>query len=611
MVVLPADPVPAWEISVEGEFEHRYQYLARTGSNDLFGMVDLQESQAFPLGRQFQTTNFPKADNFIGCAGPSCYGTGWTATIPAKTATAAGWRVTRGGYSRTGSDFTIDQSRLTMKTTIRPSRAIKAYFVYNLGGNRNRFTEYDNPALVHAIRIPVSAAPVKGPPIGYWQVTDARVKDGVGTPPFSRYYTHENRGGPAEEHGDPNVTTAIGCIEGFEGAVDLPWGKVSLGAKSFPWGTGATFGPNTRLETFSLQRPGGPLLLTWQFWPGHGFGQTVPSIPANPLPVEPVKPQLLQFWDIRYRNGFLDLGIATYWQRSHFNREDLESGGFPEQVRALDQNIIFNTLYARYFTGRFLFATEYSWFMADNYFHGVAPLYQEGYHWFLEIAFVTGPARLSLMYALASGPVLNNGNPTKSYEPFPINCQALESYQWLMFKVFGGGNQAFGGFFMPSDGNGMLADGEAFGVRLDYAIASNLNLWASYMRARRLECAGNYIGAIIETDSETRPGTLLNPGPDIPNPGPPFFGDANGYPWRSPYADNDEIGWEINVGLHWQLLEGYFLKLHYAFWQPGHWFDWAYQAITLRGREPRVTRDGVLTTRDPIQSFEWSLVSEF
>jgi hypothetical protein len=651
-LALSTGPCSAWEISVDAEVEHRYRYYGRAGAYDLFGIASLQDSNKFEDGYIASKNPCLPEEYFIGFAGPSCYGTGWTATIPANTATAAGWRITRGGYSHNGSDFTISQSRITMTTTIKPVSAIRLGFVYNLGGNRNRFTEYDDPGLVNAIHQQVANGTpiVGGHPTTCLTLANPRVKDGVGTPPYSRYFTHESSwqprhdkrldnynamippppgpppsggiqaaDGAANDNFGANVTTALGAIEGFEGAVDLPWGQVSLGAKSFIWGTGATFGPNTQIETLAIQVPYGPFRLTWQIWPGHGVGQLAPAVPTNPLPVEVTRPQLLQFWDIIYRNNYVDAGIATYWQRSHLQRQALDWAGFPPEASALDQNILFNTVYGKLWTGSFLMATEYSWFMADNYFRGAAPYFQEGYHWFGEIGLVTGPARVSAMFAIASGRVLNNPNRTKRYEPFPINSQCMAPYESLMFHAFGGGNQVFGGFFMPSDGDGMLADGHAFGARFDYAVATNLNIWVSYMKAQRLERAGNYIGAINETDSATVSGTELYPGPDLayfvavgpPPSGLQFFGNQNKFPERSPYVDNDEIGWEINVGLDWQLLEGHLLRLHYARWQPGHWYDWAYQAITLRGRGSEAVRDGVLTTRSLIQSFEFNLESTF
>ncbi len=57
------------------------------------------------------------------------------------------------------------------------------------------------------------------------------------------------------------------------------------------------------------------------------------------------------------------------------------------------------------------------------------------------------------------------------------------------------------------------------------------------------------------------------------------------------------------------LLEGVTLKTRYAYWQPGHWFDYAYQAWSVfQGN----IQDGcILQGRSAINAFETIIQADF
>jgi hypothetical protein len=201
------------------------------------------------------------------------------------------------------------------------------------------------------------------------------------------------------------------------------------------------------------------------------------------------------------------------------------------------------------------------------------------------------------MYAQASGPVLNNNNPTKIYFPFAINYQAMRPYQFLMFETYAGGNDAFNGVLV-SDDHGMMSDAYAFAARLDYAVASNLNIWGSYIWAHRLERAGFFKGAKL---SNGAPATAADVATFITlNFGPP--GAIN------PYVDDGYLGWEGNVGIDWKLLEGMNMHVAYSYWQPGDWFTQAYQAVGWRGGP---VDNAVVDGRDAIQAIRGSFLIDF
>jgi hypothetical protein len=297
-------------------------------------------------------------------------------------------------------------------------------------------------------------------------------------------------------------------------------------------------------------------------------------------------------------------------------------------------------VFLKYNNGRFFSNAEYFWATVDTYRVGNAGAidlgqlntYGEGYHSFLESGITAGPSRLTLLWAQSSGSVLNNqnvglngmivppalpspatNNNPKVYIPLSINYQAMENYNYLLFYTYGGGNDTYN-----ADGHGEMSDAFCFAARVDYAVAANLNVWGSYLWAHRLEKAGYLFGG-------------KNPlgGADngrFPAPsGLAQFALAAGKASVVPigadaavqygYPSDGFLGWEVNIGVDWKLLEGLTWSNRYAYWQPGEWFIEAYQALSPLANE---SAGGYVTgsvvpalSRDAIHAIKSSLVIDF
>jgi hypothetical protein len=545
VVILWSAPCVAWEFSLKGEYEYRFRWFGRMGERDLFGRAQLQELQP-----AFGATVAP-ATVGVGFAGPNIWLTGAVPTTTGFSATTAGVQITRGGFSTWGSDAYYNDSRLTLSPAFKVNEAVRVHGVYTVGGYRHKWVQ--------------SLAPTG--------VTG-------GVPPLERYYMSQTSMNAYD-------TASLISVEQFRATLRIPWGILSVGVKDFPLGTGATFGYNTRAEFVLLVVPYGPFRFLPAIWLGRNAGLPGSLEGGLTVPDGSRKSGVFSGLVTTYTSGNFDAGAGVVYRLYH--------GTQGVEGINLDLDQLVQIAYFKYSNGRFFANAEYAWLNANLHFLGAAPVYQEGYHAFAEAGTVMGPAKFTFMYAQSSGPVLNNDNPTKAYVPWPVNYQALEPYEWLMFRTYAGGNNSYNGIFVD-DGTGMMGDAYAFAGRVDYAVASNLNLWGSYIWAHRLEAAGYLAGgnaAAANLGSATPAGAAFKG----------LYGGTN------PYVEDGFIGWEANLGVNWKLLEGFTFNARYAYWAPGRWFDWAYQTVGMRGGA--LVNDAYTEGRDPIQAFEGGMVIDF
>lgn len=602
-------PAFAWEFSMKGLWENRLRYFGNVGERDLFGVRPLQDGGgAWQAGFNAGITG--SSDRFVGFAGPNFYGQGWASPIWSIAGAVAGippigrigaepvWndssqragvRITRGGFAWFGSDALYKDTRIELNPVITVNKALRVLGVYNIGGVRHKYAQYDFQA-----RWGFGPAAV---------VSGAGPFPNAGVPPFERYYVSQSSMNATD-------TAAIGSWEQFRAVMQTPWCIFSLGVKPFPLGTGANLGYNTRAEAFLAVVPYGPFRLLYAVWLGRSRNfESWSTTPDGGL-----KNDFFQGAAITYDNGPLSMGWLGLLRQYHSDNGYNLVGSLafvPIVIGAgnRDDNTLFNVVYMKYNNGRFFANAEYAWLNLDRYAPvGGTELHIEAYNFFSEAGFTVGPAKFSAMYALSSGPVHNDGNPTKLYLSLSINEQVLDPYQFLMFTTYGGGNDCpWAGIHVPFSGDreyGQLGDAYAFAARFDYAVASNLNVWGAYMWAHRLERAGFLAGSKNETDSPTPVATpaQAQAWKAINAPGVAAAG-------LNPYVDDGFIGWEANVGVDWKLLEGLTMNLRYAYWQPGWWFNQAYQAII--NTPGGIRRDGILGERDAINAFEGKLVIDF
>ncbi len=483
-----------------------------------------------------------------------------------------------------------NDTRLTLLGGVRVNKAVRLRGVVNFGGYRNKYSQ------------------------------NATMGDtGQGVPPFERYYVSQASMNAFD-------TLSVISVEQLWATFKLPWGILAIGPRAFPFGTGATFGRNTRSEMYLFVVPYGPFRFLFGLWPG---GTRIPSVWLT-TPDSSLKNTSHQAAFCTYDASNLRLGTATIYRQYHADNH-------VPYLTNVDESTLVNLLFLKYYDGRFFANVEYAWANIDRFSSVSVPetgsirssLSQtvaiEANHFFAEGGFSLGPAKLSLMFALASGPVLNDDNRLRNvpaggffqsdatpapfqpganpkvYAPWPINYQALEPYEFLMFNTYAGGNN--GGwnamdFTYVGDEHGMMSDGYCLAGRIDFALAANLNLWSSFIWAHRLERAGTYFGQ-YQSSGSLASGSIPNLEKFYANAGR-SFGTGNDY------ISDGFIGWELNAGTDWELLENVVFRFRYSLWKPGDYFKEAFQSVVL-GADGVVHTTGVLPERDAIHAIQSSI----
>ena len=624
LVVVFVAPAFAWEYSMTGQFEWRQQYLSRMGNNDIFGNTSLQgtgisptlaqtpvlTTVVLPLVGPITTITTAGVKNFIGFAGPSIYtiAIGNVGTPQqANRDSGVGTSIIRGGFSTYGDAAWIGDQRLTFNPSIRVNNAIRISGLYTVGGFRNKFLQNG---------------------------TNAGALGGVGIPPFERY-------GTLSESASAYNTVAIGSWEQVRATIQVPWGTIAIGHRDFPFGTGLSFAQNSAASSTLLVVPYGPFRFLFATMLNEQATLGWDSVPDVDRKLN---------WRIgpgvTYENGPLSVGTIWLPQFRSTRRElapaafggagDLGSvAGIAASINAASADTFAMpwNVFMKYNNGRFFANAEYFSMATSTNFNyafpvtGLAlngglsgPRYTETYKWMAEIGALMGPAKITAFAAYSSGQVLpgtnvnlatNTFNATKQYVINDANYQILQPYSFLMFPTYGGGNNRFN-----ADGTGQMGDAFALAARIDYAVAANLNLWGSYIHARRAEkhgyWAGSFgntltpynIGNTYPTTTFTMPGSVASP------VNAQAFKGQYGGGVMDPFVADDFIGWEAQAGVDWKLLENFSMQMAYSYWQLGPWFDQAYQAFNANSANAFLG-GGILVGRDPIQAVRASLTIDF
>jgi hypothetical protein len=405
-----------------------------------------------------------------------------------------------------------------------------------------------------------------------------------------------------------------------------PWGIIVVGKRPEAFGLGLHYNGsyNNTTEGVALVAPYGPFRISFAvrpFWPdppNSQIGQRrfadnpnirlAPSFPYYNLFDKSGIMQLATRFFATYQAGPVDAGLFIAWQRWHAGPEAKNAtitsppNPGPDGYQwfypyNLDQ--YHGTVYLKYNDGRFFFNTEWAWWyetdaVQRSLTRPSKPIQSPGlrfsiesWRYMFEFGAYSGPAKVSLFYAFMPGPDRRNGRLLDKQPYFQSPGQGaygvFRPYSYLLGYAYGSGVNAF-----DLNLNGYINAAEVAATRIDYAIASNLNVFGSLLYARR--SSHGYSRGYV------RPALASSVTPVVNAPGTGF---ANIVKW-TPYIlhqandgsatdeippdpaypgalaiDSLDLGWEAGIGFDWELLDRYKLKVLVAYWAPGAWFKGA------------------------------------
>ena len=372
----------------------------------------------------------------------------------------------------------------------------------------------------------------------------------------------------------------------------IPWGQIALGKRpaSFGMGLMADGADNMSSEALSLFAFSGPFRYGWSVYsarriPSNNDPSTVAQT-ESPYFNRVADVNALRVYDfgptLTYRQGPFDIGALAMFSFSHYGPEGSLAANKVNTTPAWDRSDYYGIAYAKYNNGRFFMNYEFDLYNRIERRSGnveiirtlgaleLAPRYTEHYGTALEAGALAGPAKVSLLAAWFSGGDrrngsirgINQGDLTGSGVGSTLatqfsNTSVFRPYSFLAVYMYGLGTS-----INAATGYGYVDDAMTYGGRLDYAVAANLNVFGTFFWADRV---GNAYGW-----------GFMRPGTDG-SIDRHYRGDTTAQAPNlvAPNIPDKSLGWEIDAGFDWRLLEGLTLRTTVAYWAPGKWFSYA------------------------------------
>ncbi len=518
----------AWEFNMKGDWEWRYRYWTRTGNQDIFGEMDDTQVN---LGINHLVV-FPTraTTNRINTAG---FGFNAPGGVLA-------------GENNYGADMTLTDNRMTIFPKIKVNPAISVDASINLTSlgiwsNGRPYAEGVDYGWINDLYVPINDRPVA-----------------------------------------IHVPNTFVTVQWIKASIKTPMFDFSLGYKTSSIGMGLwKHNCNRASASFSVSTHYGPFKIGFSPYFGRERSDWAGTRITGEGSVRRKDDRRdyfrAVFGEIVYRSGPMEIQLVSdSYHQPNSSFVTARGAGLPAQPTRPSEDILRYrfALAMKYFDGRVFFNGEADYFNRWRSGRGSAdpatnpaptPRVRQdrdndGWLYGVELGALAGPSKVTLNYVRATGndPSTRKTTDDAADSESGITSCYMKPWGYLMYYMYGTGDG------WDAAGYGQPTNFHHAGFRIDYAVASNLNVNLVYSRAWRdqpnaYRLGGDYrIRAQVWTNEDIRLSQLGT-----------FRGQA------VPDHARD-IGWETDLGVDWKLLEGLTWSTTFAYWKPGNWWSYAY-----------------------------------
>jgi hypothetical protein len=558
---------------MKGENVIRYRYWARTGNNDIFGFMN---SDVYLGVNHLVTYPSPRRDN--------------------PPATRFG---VLAGENRFGSDMNYTDLRVTFYPKIAVNNAVSMEGSVNftslgLHSGGRPIGDWDTPGLANQLFVPISNRPAA-----------------------------------------IDVPNTMVTVQWWRLNFQFPIFNLVVGYRPSSLGMGLWKSNCQRSSSsISLSVPYGPLNIAIGPYLGRTATNWDQQYRDSGTPATYRKDDDRNYFggvygDIQYRSGPLAIDLSSTAYKVESNQvvdQRNSSSGAPGTLTTVttpeaDRLVYELTLAVKYFKGSLFFNGEVNYYSHYRSGRGAAELRNDLWYekldadvkaWIygVDAGVLTGPAKLAVSYARSTGddPTTRKDDEDSARGSTGLNDCVMKYWAFLMYHMYGTGTNWNG------SGNGQPTNLHHLGARLDYAVASNLNVYVVNSWAWRDQTNANILGGdYSHTLKRFTNNTIAEQKRMFGTPVPGL---------RAVPHHASDIGWEVDLGVNWSLLENVTWSTVLAIWKPGSWWSYAYPntaAIYRRnnGTVPQNPRDQVGATTglgrniDPLIAIESDVTVSF